>query len=52
MGEVLSSSTGLGARITNARLNIETSEVLAWTIVVILLGYLSQKLIEIVFDLD
>ncbi|WIF95708.1 ABC transporter permease [Caminicella sporogenes] len=50
MGEVLSSSTGIGAQITNARLNIETSKVLAWTIIVILLGVLSQKLIDFVFD--
>lgn len=49
MGEVLSSSTGMGAQITNARLNIETSKVLAWTIVVILLGYLTQKIIDRVF---
>ncbi|MCT4566488.1 MAG: ABC transporter permease [Maledivibacter sp.] len=50
MGEVLSSSTGIGAQITNSRLNIETGKVLAWTIIVIVLGYFSQKLIDIVFD--
>lgn len=50
MGEVLSSSTGIGAQITNARLNIETGKVLAWTIIVILLGYLSQRLIDSVFN--
>lgn len=51
MGEVLSSSTGIGAQITNARLNIETSKVLAWTIIIILLGVLSQKLIDFGFNL-
>ncbi|QXM05330.1 ABC transporter permease [Crassaminicella indica] len=50
MGEVLSSSTGIGAQITNARLNIETGKVLAWTIIIILLGVLSQKLIDFAFD--
>ncbi|WP_129600347.1 ABC transporter permease [Anaerophilus nitritogenes] len=52
MGEVLSSSTGIGAQITNARLNIETGKVLAWTIIVILLGVLSQNLIDFVFDFE
>ncbi|WP_178137466.1 ABC transporter permease [Tepidibacter thalassicus] len=50
MGEVLSSSTGIGAQITNARLNIETEKVLAWTIIIILLGVLSQKLIDMAFE--
>ncbi|MCT4618309.1 MAG: ABC transporter permease [Marinisporobacter sp.] len=50
MGEVLSASTGIGAEITNARLNIETGKVLGWTIIVIFLGGLSQKLIDFVFD--
>lgn len=50
MGEVLSSSTGIGAEITNSRLNIATDEVLAWTIVTIILGVLSQKLLDITFD--
>jgi NitT/TauT family transport system permease protein len=50
MGEVLSSSTGIGSQITNARLNIETEKVLAWTIVIIILGVLSQKIIDFIFD--
>jgi len=49
MGEVLSSSTGIGAQITNARLNIDTSRVLAWTIVVILLAYFMQVFIDCLF---
>ncbi|AZO96002.1 ABC transporter permease subunit [Halocella sp. SP3-1] len=49
MGEVLSSSSGIGAQITNARLNIKTGKVLAWTIIVIFLGGLSQKLINFLF---
>lgn len=50
MGEVLSSNTGIGAEITNARLNIETSKLLAWTIIVIILGAISQKLIDFLFE--
>ena len=50
MGEVLSSSSGIGAQITNARLNIETGKVFAWTIIVILLGSLSQTLIDFIFE--
>lgn len=52
MGEVLSSNDGIGAQITNARLNIETAEVLAWTIIIIVLGVLSQKIIDILFKIN
>lgn len=50
MGEVLCASTGLGAQITDARLNLETDKVFAWSIVVILICFLSQKTIDIVSD--
>ncbi len=43
MGEVLSSSTGIGARITEGRLNLLTEEVFAWSFVVIAFCFLSQK---------
>lgn len=43
MGEVLSASTGLGAQITDARMNLETNMVFAWGIIVIFLCFLFQK---------
>ena len=43
MGEVLSASTGLGAQITDAKMNLETNMVFAWGSIVILLCFLSQK---------
>ncbi|MCT4686211.1 ABC transporter permease [Vallitalea sp.] len=46
MGEVLSSGTGLGSQITEGRLNLETNKVFAWSIIVIVLCYLSQKIID------
>lgn len=46
MGEVLSSGTGLGSQITEGRLNLETNKVFAWSMVVIILCYLSQKIID------
>lgn len=50
MGEFLSSGTGIGAQITDARLNLETNMVFAWGITIIALCSLSQKLIAIAFD--
>lgn len=50
MGEVLSSSTGLGSQITDARMNLETDKVFAWGIVIIVLCFLSQKIIDILLD--
>ncbi len=49
MGEVLSSSTGLGAQITDARMNLQTNMVFAWGAVVIILCFLSQKLVTLFF---
>jgi len=51
MGEVLSASTGLGARITDARVNLETEKVFAWGIVIIVLCLLSQKAASATFHL-
>lgn len=45
MGEVLSSSSGIGSKITDARMNLETDKVFAWGFIVILLCFLSQKTI-------
>jgi NitT/TauT family transport system permease protein len=51
MGEVLSASTGLGAQITDARVNLETNMVFAWGIIVVLLCFLFQKLTSTLFEL-
>lgn len=51
MGEVLSSSTGLGAQITDARMNLETNMVFAWGIIIILLCFLFQKTTSKIFEL-
>lgn len=51
MGEVLSSSTGLGAQITDARMNLETNMVFAWGIIVILLCFLFQEITSKMFEL-
>ena len=50
MGEVLSTSNGIGGQLTNARLNIETEYIFAWTIIIVLMFYLSNKLITYVFE--
>lgn len=50
MGEVLSASTGLGAQITDARMNLETNMVFAWGIIVVLLCFLFQKITAIIFE--
>jgi NitT/TauT family transport system permease protein len=50
MGEVLSSGTGLGAQITDARMNLETNKVFAWGIIIIMLCFLSQKIIALILD--
>lgn len=50
MGEVLSASTGLGAQITDARMNLETNMVFAWGIIVVLLCFLFQKITATIFE--
>lgn len=39
MGEVLTTSSGIGGQITQARLNIEAETVIAWTVIVVVLYY-------------
>jgi len=39
MGEVLTTSTGIGGNISDARLNLEPESVIAWTIITIILFY-------------
>lgn len=47
MGEVLTTSTGIGGEITDARLNIESESVLAWAFIAAALFFLMQALWEI-----
>jgi NitT/TauT family transport system permease protein len=49
MGEVLCSGSGLGSQISDARVNLETDKVFAWGITVIVLCYLSQKVLTLIF---
>ncbi len=42
MGEVLTTSIGIGGQITTARLNLEPETVLAWTIIMLSLYYLLE----------
>ncbi len=50
MGEVLSASSGLGSKISDARMNLETNKVFAWGIIVIILCFLFQKITSILFE--
>lgn len=45
MSELLSAETGIGAEINLARINLETAEVMAWIIVVVVLILTSEYLI-------
>ena len=45
MAEVLGSPNGIGSRITNARINLETADVFAWVIVIVVLYLLFDKLL-------
>ena len=51
MTEVLSSNTGMGVQITAARLKLATDLVFAWTIIVIFLCYISQRMCSIFFEM-
>lgn len=50
MGEVLSASTGLGAQITDSRMNLQIDKVFAWGIIIILFCFLFQKTTSILFQ--
>lgn len=39
MGEVLTTASGIGGEITNARLNLEPESIVAWTVVVVVMYY-------------
>lgn len=46
MAEFLSAQRGIGAGMSIARINLETSEVFAWTLFLVLLGILSEQGIQ------
>ncbi len=48
MGEVLTTSTGIGGMITNARLNLEMEAVIAWTIIMVALYYILENILNII----
>ncbi len=49
MGEVLTTSTGIGGAITAARLNIEPDTIIAWAILLVIFCCLTQKLLKLLF---
>lgn len=46
MAELLSGRNGIGGRIALARVHLSTAEVLAWTIVLMILGYGGEQLMK------
>lgn len=50
MGEVLSCNNGIGGELTNARVNIETGYVFAWTIIIVVLFYITNKVVSHMFN--
>ena len=50
MGEVLSCNNGIGGELTNARVNIETGYVFAWTIIIVMLFYITNKVVSHMFN--
>lgn len=46
MAEFLSVSTGIGAKMAVSRINLETSDLFAWTFVLITLGLLTDRLLN------
>ncbi|MGC6175093.1 ABC transporter permease [Lacrimispora sp. 38-1] len=49
MGEVLTTSDGIGGMIKLARLNIEPENIIAWSVVIVILFYLSDFLLSMLF---
>lgn len=50
MGEVLSCNNGIGGELTNSRINIETEYVFAWTIIIVILFYITNNVIYYMFN--
>ncbi len=48
MGEVLTTTTGIGGQITTARLNLEPEAVIAWTVITVCLYFLLEKAIDLI----
>ena len=51
MGEVLTTTNGIGGMIQNARLNVEIETVMAWSIIILFLFYISRWLLEKIFSI-
>lgn len=51
MGEVLTTTDGIGGMLQSARLNLETDAVMAWSILILLLFYLTRWLLERLFQM-
>lgn len=49
MGEVLTTSDGIGGMVKNARLNMEPETVIAWTVIIVLLFYASDAFMKLCF---
>ena len=49
MGEVLTTSTGIGGAITTARLNIEPDSIIAWALLLVFFCFLTQILLKLLF---
>lgn len=47
MGEVLTTSSGIGGAITTARLNIEPDAIIAWAVLLVTLCFITQKLLKL-----
>lgn len=46
MGEVLTTSSGIGGAIMNARLNIEPDAIIAWAVILVVSCFVTQKLLR------
>ena len=49
MGEVLTTSTGIGGAITTARLNIEPETLIAWSVILVSFCYLTHWILKCLF---
>ena len=49
MGEVLTTSSGIGGQIVNARLNIEPETIIAWTVVSVCMYYVLDAAVGMLF---
>lgn len=47
MGEMLTTNSGIGGMIMTARLNIEPESVIAWTVVIVVLFYMLEKVVDL-----